>query len=867
MDEAVTLILDPETQLVTVNDDTPTISVRWDQAVQQAVINTAPGPTVASRAYGILHTAMFDAWAAYEDIPVATQLGDDLQRPDSENTEANKTEAMSYAAYGVLVDLFPSQTTIFDDLMADLGFDPNNTTTDTTTPAGIGNVTATALIDFRSQDGSNQDGTDANGDGTPYSDITGYQPVNQAGNIVDIEKWTPELVPIDANPGEEDRTQEFLTPHWGEVTPFGLTSGDQFRPVAPQPFLLVDGTVDLDAGTITLAADGSVVSITPDIVGTIINPEFINQTQEVIDYSANLTDEEKLIAEFWEDGGGTSFPPGTFMTFGQFVSARDGHSLDDDALLFFTLGNAVFDAGVATWEAKVAYDYARPVRLVRELGRLGLIGEFDADLNGFAIQAWSGPGEGTNTILATDFLTYQTPGSDPSPPFAEYTSGHSAFSAAGAQVLQLFTGSDDFGASVTFEPGESRFEPNVTPQSTVTLEWDTFTEAADEAGLSRLYGGIHFEEGDVNGRTLGREVGSAVIEQAQFYYTGGDINPSADLDQGSANSGVFSVSGLGATNLKATIQSAGSDFVNEVGFFTVDDANGAIGNLNPGDDGYLAAALERSQVLFSIIANTPTGFDHNTINRVIGNLGIDTNLAFYLITDGTTDGVLDDLTNDGITDTNVLLSTVSDVDISTIEEGFSLGWEDGGGDSESDVVVSLQTTVESITTGTDLQGNGENEFIDLSSQSSASSISVNVYREANYNNFVGLYRVDANGAVTNPDNTDELINPTEANRINYAQAAIANRLTGLDLTGSEGETTVFASDLEAGAIYAPFIVANGDLSSIADDFSNVYFPFLELNSDGFDHIRLLGNNVFGFEDLANGGDNDFNDLIVEINFV
>ena len=113
------------------------------------------------------------------------------------------------------------------------------------------------------------------------------------------------------------------------------------------------------------------------------------------------------------------------------------------------------------------------------------------------------------------------PGSDPSPPFAEYTSGHSAFSAAAAEILKLTTGSDEFGASVTFEPGSSRFEPLLTPVEEVTLKWSTFSEAADEAGLSRLYGGIHFSSGDQYGRWLGREVGSAVYEGAQFYINGG----------------------------------------------------------------------------------------------------------------------------------------------------------------------------------------------------------------------------------------------------------------------------------------------------------------------------------------------------------
>ena len=525
--------LNSETQLVTVDDPTPSLSVIWDRAVQQAVIDTRVGPTVGSRAYGMVHTAIYDAWAAYEEVPVATQLGDSLQRPQTENTEANKTEAMSYAAHRVLTDLFPTHTATFNAVMTELGFDPTNTTSDTTTPAGIGNVSAAALLEFRHNDGSNQLGTDPNGNGIPYSDITGYQPANPVGNASNIELWTPEFVPIDADPSEATGIQSFLTPQWGNVTPFGLEFGGQLRPVEPKPFLLVDGEVDLEANTITLG-DGSTVNISRDIIGTIINPEFIEQAEEVVDYSANLTDEQKLIAEFWEDAGGTSFPPGTWMTFGQFVSARDDRTLDEDAQMFFALGNAVFDAGVATWEAKTYYDYARPVRAIRDLGELGLIGEFNEALGGYAIEAWT-PNAGTQTILATDFLTYQTPGSDPSPPFAEYTSGHSAFSAAGAEILRLFTGSDEFGGSVTFEPGESRFEPGITPQQTLTLNWDTFTEAADEGGISRLYGGIHFTDGDINSRLLGQQVGGNAFLSALNYIQGGT---ETDI---SASQAIFSI--------------------------------------------------------------------------------------------------------------------------------------------------------------------------------------------------------------------------------------------------------------------------------------------------------------------------------------
>jgi hypothetical protein len=247
-------------------------------------------------------------------------------------------------------------------------------------------------------------------------------------------------------------------------------------------------------------------------------------------FRSGLTEEQKLIAEVWEDGAGTAFPPGSWMTFGQFVSARDGHDLDADAQMFFALANALMDAGIAAWEAKTHYDYVRPVRAIRELGDLGLIGapgtdELTGEI-GHVVEAWAGPGADAATILAENFITYQTPGSDVSPPFAEYISGHSAFSAAGAAVLALYAGSDSFGAGIEFAPGSSRFEPGLTPSETVTLSWDSFTDAADEAGISRLYGGIHFEDGDLYGRTLGRAAGEAAFREAMVLIAGGkDASP------------------------------------------------------------------------------------------------------------------------------------------------------------------------------------------------------------------------------------------------------------------------------------------------------------------------------------------------------
>jgi hypothetical protein len=117
------------------------------------------------------------------------------------------------------------------------------------------------------------------------------------------------------------------------------------------------------------------------------------------------------------------------------------------------------------------------------------------------------------------WIPYQ-PSTFPTPPFPEYISGHSTFSAAGATILHLWTRSDMFGDSVTFAAGSSTIEPGITPASAVTLSWNTFTDAANEAGISRRYGGIHFKAGDFVGRAVGDLVGLQAWIKACAYFNG-----------------------------------------------------------------------------------------------------------------------------------------------------------------------------------------------------------------------------------------------------------------------------------------------------------------------------------------------------------
>jgi hypothetical protein len=445
------------------------VVVLWDRALLEPVRATKPGPPMAARALAVLHTCIYDAWALYQPVAVPTAAPVALRRPAAEGTAAAWTAAVSYAARRALVDLFPAQTAGFDALLSALGYDPANGSTDPTTPAGIGNLAAQAVLDFRHGDGSNQLGDLHPG---AYSDYTGYEPVNTPDTIADPNRWQPLRV-LDANGNVV--VQQYIGPHWGLVTPFALASGDKFRP---------------EQGPATFGTEA-----------------YKTQVDKILDYSANLTDRQKVVTEYWADGPGTVQPPGHWAQFGQYVSQRDGHDLDADVPFFFILSNALLDAGIACWDAKRAWDSVRPVTAVHYL------------YHGQQIRAWAGPYLGTRTILGEDWQSYQLP-IVVTPAFPEFFSGHSTFSAAAAEVLARLTGSDAFGASWLVPAGTSLLEPRTVPAEDLLLAWETFSDAADEAGMSRRFGGIHFEQGDLTGRRVGRLVGAAVWDRAQAYLTG-----------------------------------------------------------------------------------------------------------------------------------------------------------------------------------------------------------------------------------------------------------------------------------------------------------------------------------------------------------
>jgi hypothetical protein len=464
------------------------VVLRWNAAALQCVRESRLGPPMVARALAIVHTCVYDAWAAYDRVAVGTRLGHELRVTPSRRTLANKSEAISFAAYRSLLDLFPaSRGTVLDPLMAELGYDPGDESTSAGAPAGVGNLAARAVLELRHRDGANQLGDEPGGaSGVPYSDYTGFRPANEPMDLTagfdpatvhDPDRWQPLRY--------RDSTGRVVTPsfvgaQWQRVRPFALSLSSDLRS-----------------------------AVGPAHYGSAL---YRAQADALVAISASLTDEQKVVAEYWADGPNSELPPGHWNLFAQFVSRRDRHGADEhgldlDVKLFFLLTNAVFDAGICAWDDKCAFASVRPITAVRYL------------FAGTQVTAWAGPYRGTGAIDGATWLPYQ-PSTFPTPPFPEYSSGHSNFSAAGAEILRLFTGRDAFGAAVTIAAGSSRVEPGAVPAHDVTLSWTTFADAADQAGLSRRYGGIHFEQGDLDARRTGHIAAGRAWAKAQTLFRG-----------------------------------------------------------------------------------------------------------------------------------------------------------------------------------------------------------------------------------------------------------------------------------------------------------------------------------------------------------
>ncbi|MDA0932034.1 MAG: phosphatase PAP2 family protein [Planctomycetota bacterium] len=467
---------------------------RWLDAVLDAcakdVERVGAMPTILSRQMAIPMTAMFDAWAAFDDVAVGTVHGGALRRPPPERTRAHQEEAIAYAVYRTAVDQLPHFATELEAALRAEGFDPANVTRDPASPAGVGNLVADAVLASRHRDGANQLGDEPGGANVPYADYTMYLPVNPPDQILDPDRWQP--IPFDDGAGGEV-VLGFLTPHWYRVRPFALDSAAQFRP-GPPPLV----------GSEQLAAE----------------------VRECIEMNASLDPEQKAVVEFMRDGPQSTGQSGHWLRFAQAISARDRQDLDADVKLFFTIANVAMDAFIAAWDSKRYYDSSRPWTLVRHLHA------------GETLKGWLGPGKGVGDVPASSWHPY-SPSTFVTPPFPGYVSGHSCVSGACAKALELFTGSDRCGlveerhAGDLTEPGftcremqqldgrplaELLGEPGMSCD--VALQLPTFSEVAELAGISRVLGGYHIQADNVAGLELGRNVATFTWPRIRAYFDG-----------------------------------------------------------------------------------------------------------------------------------------------------------------------------------------------------------------------------------------------------------------------------------------------------------------------------------------------------------
>ncbi|MGI9529208.1 MAG: vanadium-dependent haloperoxidase [Acidimicrobiia bacterium] len=307
---------------------------------------------------------------------------------------------------------------------------------------------------------------------------------------------------------------------------------------------------------------------TQDGAGRQMNPVTGEAYEPVV---VNEGDFGRVLAEFWADGPDSETPPGHWNTMANAVSDQldgsllvqgEGEPVDRlewDTKLYLALNGANHDAAVAAWGSKGHYDYVRPISMIRWMGGFGqssdpdgasyhpdglplvdgLVEVISAETSSeggrhahlsdhvgeIAVYAYQGnPPDpetaigGVGWILAIDWVPYQSP-TFVTPSFAAYVSGHSAFSRASAEVLTGFTGSDFFPGGL----GEWRIEADslefeAGTDEPVALQWATYRDASDQAGLSRLYGGIHVRSDDFAGREMGAAVGQAAWAKAQEYY-------------------------------------------------------------------------------------------------------------------------------------------------------------------------------------------------------------------------------------------------------------------------------------------------------------------------------------------------------------
>lgn len=410
------------------------------------------GPGRASRAMAIVHIAIFDAvnaidnkYNSFTGLPKVTQ-------PTSVDS------AIAQAAHDTLAALFPSQAATFNQRLADdLAVMPNG-------PAKVngillGQTAAAAVLALRSNDHS-----DHPEDLVNIDFITSNDP----------GKWRQD--PISLNPLA-------LGSHWGDVTPFVVTSSSQFRAPAP-PAMTSAAYARAFAEVKRLGGDG------------IVTP-------------TERTADQTIIGIFWAYDGTPSLcaPPRLYnqLTL-DIIERRNTDKLIDVARLLALVNTAMADAGTTVWESKYFYQFWRPVTGIREsdpgTGPTGLGDGNEATIGDITYSPLGAP---ASNLTGPNFT----------PPFPAYPSGHAAFGGALFQVLRRFYCTDRVKFSFISDEFNGVTEDNGgNPRPLIERRFNTLSQAEEENGQSRIYLGIHWNFDKTEGIAQGRRVGNYVFDHA-----------------------------------------------------------------------------------------------------------------------------------------------------------------------------------------------------------------------------------------------------------------------------------------------------------------------------------------------------------------
>lgn len=401
----------------------------------------------------MLTNAWFDAAAPYDlngnAVGVYSRLN---HRSLEESTLANINTAVIYASYHVLNSLLPDRATDWDAMLSNAGLSPNNNI-DPTTPDGIGNLAGLGVIEGRERDGMNQLGDE---DGrtynlVPYADYTNYKPVNTAYKLRFPSRWQPDLQRQGMG---LYKIQQFVTPQYALTEPYTYPDPRVFsfpRPINSKVWRF---------------------------------RKYKQQADEVLQASAELDDERKMKAEFFDnklDGIGDSAEHVWRTRIAQDDLVQ---SLLDFIYLELLTNMAAFDAGIPVWQEKRRYDAVRPYSAIRFI------------YGNQPVTAWGGPGRGTvNDLPANEWKSYLEEADHP-----EYPSASTCFCYAHAQAVRSYIplGSemplgDTLNWTVLQEKGSSRIEPGITPDSNINLTFETWTDWANDCGQSRIWAGVHFQ--------------------------------------------------------------------------------------------------------------------------------------------------------------------------------------------------------------------------------------------------------------------------------------------------------------------------------------------------------------------------------------